>query len=201
MRNQLSQHTLKSYKPYENNRTNHTSSPVQNTILHPFAIIGYPDDVVAKSTTSRRKLNNLTKANISTPFNRAFFIRSLRTSKISPAMDLFSMVGRKGQSLAVGCFPLLAVFLPLYVLPPVVGKLAVVFRNTNKGLSRMIYQFIGISRQHYDKTKAEQIRILAENETQARALKAREYVLIPVGRLPDTAFNAQTFNALEVANV
>lgn len=62
----------------------------------------------------------------------------------------------------------------------------------------MIYQFIGISRQHYDKTKAEQIRILAHNETQARALKAREYVLLLVGRLPDSAFNAHTFNAMEV---
>lgn len=59
----------------------------------------------------------------------------------------------------------------------------------------MIYLFLGISRQHYDKTKAEQIRVLADNKTQARTLIARDYVLIPLGRLPDSAFNAHTLNA------
>uniref|UniRef100_UPI00403E03B8 host cell division inhibitor Icd-like protein n=1 Tax=Pasteurella multocida TaxID=747 RepID=UPI00403E03B8 len=52
--------------------------------------------------------------------------------------------------------------------------------------------FLGISRQHYDQTKAEQIRILADNETQARAYLARNYVLILLGRLPNTAKNDRT---------
>ncbi|AFI45442.1 host cell division inhibitor Icd-like protein [Pasteurella multocida] len=56
----------------------------------------------------------------------------------------------------------------------------------------MIYQFLGISRQHYDQTKAEQIRILADNETQARAYLARDHVLISLGRLPNTAKNDRT---------
>ncbi len=42
--------------------------------------LGYIIDVVAKSTTERQNSNRHT-ANSSTPFNRAFFVRSLRTPK------------------------------------------------------------------------------------------------------------------------
>ncbi|HHT7764471.1 host cell division inhibitor Icd-like protein [Pasteurella multocida] len=56
----------------------------------------------------------------------------------------------------------------------------------------MIYQFLGVSRQHYDRTKAEQIRIQADNEQQARAYLARHDVLILLGRLPNSAKNDRT---------
>ncbi len=149
--------------------------------------------VSAKSLTERGNSNNKTLANSSTPFNRAFFVRKVRTPKINPVMDLFSMVACDWQRLIVGCIPMFAVFHPVARYRPKAWKLlAVTLININIGVTQMIYQFIGISRQHYDQTKAEQIRILADNETQARAYLARDYVLISLGRLPNTAKNDRT---------
>lgn len=59
----------------------------------------------------------------------------------------------------------------------------------------MIYQFLGISRQHYDKTQAQQIRIQADSETHARAVLGRDFVLVLLGRLPDSAANDRTLTA------
>ncbi|HDR1580108.1 host cell division inhibitor Icd-like protein [Pasteurella multocida] len=149
--------------------------------------------VSAKSLAERGNSNNKSTANSSTPFNRAFFVREVRTPKINPAMDLFSMVACDWQRLIVGCVPLIAVFHPVARYRPKAWKLlAVTLNKFINGVTQMIYQFIGISRQHYDQTKAEQIRILADNETQARAYLARDYVLISLGRLPNTAKNDRT---------
>ena len=78
---------------------------------------------LAKSKVSRGKLNYLHQANDSTPKNRAFFVRNIRTPKeyadfvlhINPI--ILSMVERNEQSLT-GCPPDVAV----YVLPPDRGK-------------------------------------------------------------------------------
>ncbi|WP_262054211.1 ash family protein [Haemophilus parainfluenzae] len=71
-----------------------------------------------KTIASRRKLNHLTLANDSTPLNRAFFVRNIRTPQELADFVLFnlkilSMVVRNGQPLAVGCFPMLAVSYPI----------------------------------------------------------------------------------------
>ncbi|ARA70146.1 host cell division inhibitor Icd-like protein [Pasteurella multocida] len=150
-------------------------------------------DVSAKSLTERGNSNNKTLANSSTPFNRAFFVRKVRTPKINPVMDLFSMVACDWQRLIVGCIPMFAVFHPVARYRPKAWKLlAVTLININIGVTQMIYQFLGISRQHYDRTKAEQIRIQADNEQQARAYLARNYVLVLLGRLPNSAKNDRT---------
>lgn len=152
-----------------------------------------------KEIAERGNSNNIKRRTLARLLSRAFFVRGLRTPKettqlkIQPS-EFLSMVGRNGQRLIVGCFPFEAVFHPV-TLYRQAWKLAVDVQNLQTEFSAMIYQFLGISRQHYDKTKAEQIRVLADNETQARALIARDYVLIPLGRLPDSAFNAQTLNA------
>ncbi|QGM81677.1 hypothetical protein A6A10_04455 [Otariodibacter oris] len=162
----------------------------------------YSNYALAKSNAEPGNSNYKSTANSSTPLTRAFFVCSTRTPKIDLSTDsLFSMVACNGKGFALCCVPLIAVFQPVTRYRPRLETLAVTLDKIINGVTTMIYQFLGISRQHYDKTKAEQIRILAENETQARAFKAREYVLIPVGRLPDSAFNANTFNALEVAHV
>lgn len=163
----------------------------------------YSNYALAKSNAEPENSNKKLMANNSTPLIRAFFVCSTRTPKIDLSIDsLFSMVACNGKGFALCCVPLVAVSQPVTRYRPKPENLqAVAFNYQLMELLAMIYQFLGISRQHYDKTKAEQIRILAENETQARAFKAREYVLIPVGRLPDSAFNANTFNALEVAHV
>lgn len=56
----------------------------------------------------------------------------------------------------------------------------------------MIYQFAGVSRHTYNPTQLKQFRVLAQSETQARALLARDYVLVLIGRLPNTAKNQNT---------
>ena len=90
--------------------------------------------VLAKSKTSREKLNHLTLANDSTPFNRAFFVRNIRTPKeyadfvfnLNPI--ILSMVERNGPSLT-GCLPCMAVSHPVTFYRPTVRSLAVVPEN------------------------------------------------------------------------
>lgn len=107
---------------------------VQNHRLHPFAVLGYSADVVATSTTSREKLNNLLVANSSTPFNyRAFFVRSFRLPKINPAMDLFSMVERNRHAFSVAAYPLGAVSHPVTFYRQTVRSLAVVPSTLTSG--------------------------------------------------------------------
>ena len=109
--------------------------------------LNYINPALAKSRASRRKLN-LLKAN-SAP-RCAFFVRSVYAPlKNNLSSDrLFSMVTRNGQPLAVGCSPLVAVFLPCYALPPVVGKLAVTPKNLLKDTAEMIYKFLCVNRTH-----------------------------------------------------
>ena len=68
--------------------------------------LNYINPALAKSRASRDKLNIL-QANDSTPFNRAFFVRSVYAPiQNNLSFDrLFSMVARNGQP-------------PRYVLPP-----------------------------------------------------------------------------------
>ena len=112
--------------------------------------LNYINSVLAKSRASRRKLK-IEKANSSTPvFTRAFFVHSVYAPiPNNLSFDrLFSMVARNGQPLVVGCYPFQAVFLPRYALPPVVGKLAVTFKNYEKDTAEMIYKFLCVNRTH-----------------------------------------------------
>ena len=77
--------------------------------------LNYINPALAKSRASRGKLN-LSMANSSTPvLTRAFFVRSVYAPiQNNLSFDrLVSMVARNGQPLAVGCFPLIAVFHPV----------------------------------------------------------------------------------------
>ncbi|HHF3764734.1 TPA: ash family protein, partial [Haemophilus influenzae] len=119
--------------------TTHATRKAQKSLAPSFTL-HYSENALAKSRASRRKLN-LLKANSSTPvLTRAFFVRSVYAPlKNNLSSDrLFSMVTRNGQPLAVGCSPLVAVFLPCYALPPVVGKLAVTPKNLLKDTAEMI---------------------------------------------------------------
>ena len=112
--------------------------------------LNYINSVLAKSRASRRKLK-IEKANSSTPvLTRAFFVHSVYAPiPNNLSFDrLFSMVARNGQPLVVGCYPFQAVFLPRYALPPVVGKLAVTFKNYEKDTAEMIYKFLCVNRTH-----------------------------------------------------
>ena len=167
---------------------------------------------LAKSKVSRGKLN-LYLANDSTPFNRAFFVRNIRTPQEFADFVLFnlkihSMVERNGQPLSVGCFPDMTVFHPVTFYRPTVESLAVVSTNQYLETTQM-YQFIFAAIRRTDLTNhIQKIRITADTEQAARAQFARDFVLVLTGKinLQNTVKNNRTFTAIsrdsmEVAHV
>lgn len=162
-----------------------------------------------KVIASREKLNYLL-ANDSTPQNRAFFVRNIRTPKeyadfalhINPI--ILSMVERNGQPLVVGCFPVKAVSHPVTFYRPTVRSLAV---DSEKILleSTQMYQFIFAAIRRTDLSNhLQKIRITADSESNARAKLAREFVLVLAGRINlqnASALSANTFPSISFAEV
>ena len=157
---------------------------------------------LAKSKVSRGKLNYLLLANDSTPLNRAFFVRDIRTPKeyadfvfnLNPI--ILSMVERNEPSLT-GCFPVETVFHLVTFYRPTVESLAVVPENLLLELTQM-YQFI------FALIRAPQIkiRLLADNEQQARSRFTDGDTLLFVGRINQTPFkNNRTLAALPTLSV
>ena len=142
---------------------------------------------LAKSKTSRGKLN-LYLANDSTPLNRAFFVRNIRTPQEFADFVLFnlkihSMVERNGQPLSVGCFPDMTVFHPVTFYRPTVESLAVVSKNQYLETTQM-YQFIFAAIRRIDLTNhIQKIRITVDTEQAARAQFARDFVLVLAGTI------------------
>ena len=162
------------YKQYENNyNTFHFTKRSQ--------ICDYVH-TLAKSKVSREKLNYLTLANDSTPQNRAFFVRNIRTPQefadfVLSNLKIHSMVERNGQSLT-GCLPMLAVSHLVTFYRPTVRSLAVDSENLTLESTQM-YQFI------FALICAPQlkIRLLADNEQQARSRFTDGESLLLVGRI------------------
>ena len=136
-----------------------------------------------KVIASRGKLNIKLLANDSTPLDRAFFVRDIRTPKeyadfifnLNPI--ILSMVERNGPSLT-GCFPITTVFHLVTFYRPTVESLAV--DSENKLLeSTQMHQFI------FALIRAPQIkiRLLADNEQQARSRFTDGDTLLFVGRI------------------
>ena len=138
---------------------------------------------LAKSKASRGKLN-LYKANDSTPQNRAFFVRNIRTPKeyadfvfnLNPI--ILSMVERNGPSLT-GCLPLVAVSHPVMLYRPTVRSLAVVLINQPKDTAEMIYKFLCVNRTqaHFNLCV---ISLNSTTEEQARLSLSADYRFIAV---------------------
>ena len=135
-----------------------------------------------KVIASRGKLN-LYLANDSTPLDRAFFVRDIRTPKeyadfvfnLNPI--ILSMVERNEPSLT-GCLPDMAVFHLVTFYRPTVESLAVVPENKHMELTQM-HQFI------FALIRAPQIkiRLLADNEQQARSRFTDGDTLLFVGKI------------------
>ena len=191
------------YKQYENNyNTFHFTKCSQ--------ICDYVH-ALAKSKASREKLN-LYKANDSTPQNRAFFVRNIRTPKeyadfvfnLNPI--ILSMVERNGPSLT-GCLPCMAVSHPVTFYRPTVRSLAVDSKNQLLESTQM-YQFIFAAIRRTDLTNhIQKIRITADTEQAARAKFARDFVLVLTGKINlqntvknDRAFSAISRDSMEVAH-
>lgn len=162
-----------------------------------------------KVIASRGKLNYSTLANDSTPQNRAFFVRDIRTPKeyadfvlhINPI--ILSMVERNKPSMT-GCLPMLAVFHLVTFYRPTVESLAVVPENITLELTQM-YQFIFAAIRRTDLSNhLQKIRITADSERNARAKLAREFVLVLAGRINlqnASALSANTFPSISFAEV
>ena len=155
-----------------------------------------------KVIASRGKLNYLTLANDSTPLNRAFFVRDIRTPKeyadfvfnLNPI--ILSMVERNEPSLT-GCFPVETVFHLVTFYRSTVESLAVVPENLLLELTQM-YQFI------FALIRAPQIkiRLLADTEQQARSRFTDGDTLLFVGRINQNPFkNNRTLTALPTLSV
>ena len=132
-----------------------------------------------------------------------FFMRNIRTPKefadfVLSNLKIHSMVERSGQPLAVGCFPVKAVFHPVTFYRPTVESLAVVSKNLLLETTQM-YQFIFAAIRRTDLSNhIQKIRITADTEQAARAQFARDFVLVLTGKinLQNTVKNDRTFSAI-----
>ena len=143
---------------------------------------------LAKSKASRGKLNYLQLANDSTPQDRAFFVRNIRTPKeyadfvfnLNPI--ILSMVERNEPSMT-GCLPIVAVFHLVTFYRPTVESLAVVSENLQLETTQM-YQFIFAAIRRTDLTNhIQKIRITTDTEQAARTQCARDFVLVLTGKI------------------
>ena len=185
------------HKYYINNEIFYNLGTLQSAVN--FGII-FPQS--EKVIASRGKLNIKLLANDSTPLNRAFFVRNIRTPKeyadfvfnLNPI--ILSMVERNGPSLT-GCFPITTVFHPVTFYRPTVESLAV--DSENKLLeSTQMYQFI------FALIRAPQIkiRLLADTEQQARSRFTDGDTLLFVGRINQNPLkNNHTLAALPTLSV
>ena len=185
------------HKHYSNDENFYNLNPLQSAVK--FGIISPQSE---KVIASREKLNYLSQANDSTPQNRAFFVRDIRTPKeyadfvfnLNPI--ILSMVERNEQSLT-GCPPDVAVFHLVTFYRPTVESLAVVPINQHQELTQM-YQFI------FALIRAPQIkiRLLADNEQQARSRFTDGDTLLFVGRINQNPLkNNRTLAALPALSV
>ena len=147
-------------------------------------------------------------ANSSTPLNRAFFVRSLRTPEESAvnfdcifsneinqskngSVSFLSMVACSGKGFALCCVPCVAVFEPVTRYRPKASKLqAVTSSDLHMELSAMIYLFNAIKRTDFNNTALNIhtfpksiIRVQADSLEQAKGLLSRDYFAVNTGQI------------------
>ncbi len=136
--------------------------------------------VVAKSTAEPRNSNHLSLAQ-NTPY-ACFFMRSAHAPQERLARP--SMVACSGKGFALCCFPVMTVFEPVTRYRQQASKLQAVTSNQFfTGVTQM-YQFIFAGIRRTDLTnRIQKIRITADNEHTARKAFAKEFILIPAGKI------------------
>lgn len=150
--------------------------------------------VVAKSTDEPGNSNHLSVAQ-NTPY-ACFFMRSAHAPQERLARQ--SMVACSGKGFALCCFPLMTVFQPVTRYRQAWKLQAVTSNQFFSGVTQM-YQFIFAGIRRTDLTnRIQKIRIQAESELQARAILAREFVLVLAGRinLKNTAKSDRTLGGI-----
>lgn len=168
---------------YSNQIRNIFNKHLQNPTLQSAVKFGIIFSQSEKVIASRGKLN-LYKANDSTPLDRAFFVRDIRTPKeyadfvfnLNPI--ILSMVERNEPSMT-GCLPCMAVFHLVTLYRPTVESLAVVPENLYKDTAEMIYKFLCVNRTqaHFNLCV---ISLNSTTEEQARLSLSADYRFIAV---------------------
>lgn len=174
------------YKQYENISQYDTLQSAVN-----FGIISPQSQ---KTIAEPGNSNNLLVAH-STP-KACFFMRDLHTPK--ERLARLSMVACSGKGFALCCVPQVAVFEPVTRYRQQASKLkAVTLKKLSCGVTQM-YQFIFAAIRRTDLTnQIQKIRINADSELQARAILAREFVLILAGKI--NLKNDRTFTGVSYA--
>ena len=166
------------HKHYSNDENFYNLNPLQSAVKFGI-ILSQSEKVIA----SRGKLN-LIKANDSTPQNRAFFVRNIRTPQeyadfvfnLNPI--ILSMVERNEPSMT-GCLPVMAVFHLVTLYRPTVESLAVDSENLSQDTAEMIYKFLCVNRTqaHFNLCV---ISLNSTTEEQARLSLSADYRFIAV---------------------
>lgn len=150
--------------------------------------------VVAKSTAEPRNSKHLSVAQ-NTPI-ACFFMRSAHAPQERLARP--SMVACSGKGFALCCFPLMTVFEPVTRYRQAWKLQAVTSNQFLHGVTQM-YQFIFAGIRRTDLTnRIQKIRITADNEHTARKAFAKEFILIPAGKinLKNTVKNNRTLGGI-----
>ncbi|WP_244149452.1 host cell division inhibitor Icd-like protein [Rodentibacter rarus] len=157
------------------------------TTLQSTAKFGIISTQSQKTTAEPGNSNYLSLAH-STP-QACFFMRGLHTPKENSGRKnalatVLSMVACSGKGFALCCVPVIAVFQPVTRYRPKPGNFrAVTLEKLFTGVTQM-YQFIFAAIRRTDLTNhIQKIRINADSEQQARAILAREFVLILAGKI------------------
>ena len=136
-----------------------------------------------KVIASREKLN-LYKANDSTPQNRAFFVRDIRTPQnklriFQHLSTIYSSMVERNEPSMTGCLPCMAVSPLVTFYRPTVRSLAVVPENLYKDTAEMIYKFLCVNRtqSHFNLCV---ISLNSTTEEQARLSLSADYRFIAV---------------------
>ena len=167
------------HKYYINNENFYNLNTLQSAVK--FGIIFLQSE---KVIASRGKLN-LYKANDSTPLNRAFFVRDIRTPQnklrilFQHLSTIYSSMVERNEPSMTGCLPCMAVFHLVTFYRPTVESLAVVPENLYKDTAEMIYKFLCVNRTqaHFNLCV---ISLNSTTEEQARLSLSADYRFIAV---------------------
>ncbi|MEY8873267.1 host cell division inhibitor Icd-like protein [Haemophilus sp. SZY H52] len=172
----INQNPLKKNRTFSTNGKNH-SLPV----VHKVAMISPQSEKVIV----RREKLNLYKANDSTPLNRAFFVRNIRTPQnklrilFQHLSTIYSSMVERNEPSMTGCLPCMAVSHLVTFYRPTVRSLAVVPENLYKDTAEMIYKFLCVNRTqaHFNLCV---ISLNSTTEEQARLSLSADYRFIAV---------------------
>ena len=168
------------HKHYSNDENFYNLNPLQSAVK--FGIISLQSQ---KTIASREKLNYLSQANDSTPQNRAFFVRDIRTPQnklrilFQHLSTIYSSMVERNEPSMTGCLPCMAVFHLVTFYRPTVESLAVVPENLYKDTAEMIYKFLCVNRtqSHFNLCV---ISLNSTTEEQARLSLSADYRFIAV---------------------